>query len=70
MDFAGQVTFERTQVQQDLSGKVEEQHFFVPASRHLMASFTTAAMAWDDSGAGTMPSLRANKIAASNTLVW
>jgi hypothetical protein len=35
----------------------------VHLSRHLIASSMTAAMAWDGSGAGTRPSLRANSTA-------
>ncbi len=43
---------------------------FFPASRAFFASSMTAAIACADSGAGTMPSLRAKSVPASKTFVW
>ena len=43
--------------------------FSSPVSLHFMASSMATRMAWLDSGAGRMPSTRANCSAASKTLV-
>ena len=40
--------------------------FFSPVSLHFFAARMAEAMAWADSGAGMIPSVRANSTAASN----
>ena len=40
-----------------------------PSALHLSASSIAARIAWLDSGAGSMPSVRANCCAAANTSV-
>lgn len=44
--------------------------FSSPVSMHFLASRMAAAMAWQDSGAGMMPSVRANWVPASKDSNW
>ncbi len=44
--------------------------FSSPVSMHAMASSTAAARAWVGSGAGTMPSVRANSTPAAKQSFW
>ena len=44
--------------------------FSSPVSLHLRASSIAALMAWDGSGAGMIPSVFANKLAASKACSW
>jgi hypothetical protein len=59
--------FRKRQIEMAVAAEAEEDDPAATSSRAARASSTAARMACEDSGAGRMPSVRANWTAASNT---